>query len=304
MEQKYTFFEAVTEFLMDKKADGLAQKTLATYRGMMQAMTKWIPANTKLEDMTTSFMKRKVAQIASSGLSPNTVRSYTATLKTFFSWCRQNELSDTEITLFLGEETAPELYTTEELQRLLKRPNLRQCTFTEYRNWVIINLLVNNGCRASTIRSMQVRDVHLDASVILIRHTKRRKAQTIPLSQTMQSILEHYLRVRKGGPSDALFPMVNGEPMSESCLKFAIARYNHSRGVDKTSIHLFRHTFARLYLVDCGGDALKLQKLLGHSTLKMTQHYVQIYDPDLVKDFQERSPLDRLQATRIRMPKK
>lgn len=90
----------------------------------------------------------------------------------------------------------------------------------------------------------------------------------------------------------------------EEALQHTIMRYNKARGVQKTSIHMFRHTFARMYLVECGGDALKLQKLLGHTTLQMTQHYVRLFDTDLVKDFQDHSPLEALQPTRIVLRKK
>lgn len=303
MVQNYTFLEAYQEFIVDKRAIGLAEKTLESYIHVFRAVNRWIPEDTKLADMDQSYMKRRVGEMAAAGLSRNTVKSYTATLKSFFSWCRENGLSDTEIALFKGEETVPETYSQEELKALLKRPNLRSCTFSEYRNWVIINLLVNNGIRAATVRAIQIRDVVLDNSVILLRHTKRRKAQTIPLSDTLVRIMAHYMHVRKGKPVDYLFPDVNGNQMSENCLRLAIARYNKAHGVDKTSIHLFRHTFARMYLVDCGGDALKLQKLLGHSTLKMTQHYVQLFDADLVADFKDHSPLDTLQTSRIRMPR-
>nr|MBQ8253020.1 tyrosine-type recombinase/integrase [Lachnospiraceae bacterium] len=75
------------------------------------------------------------------------------------------------------------------------------------------------------------------------------------------------------------------------------------RGVQKTSIHLFRHTFARKYLIDCGGDAFTLQKLLGHSTLAMTKHYCTIFDADLTKNYDNFSPLAQMKSnsTRIRM---
>ena len=72
--------------------------------------------------------------------------------------------------------------------------------------------------------------------------------------------------------------------------------------MDKTSILLFRQSFARKYLVDCGGNAFTLQKLLGHSTLDMTKHYCAIYDVDLIKDFDEFSPLSQLSTKRIKLP--
>ena len=64
----------------------------------------------------------------------------------------------------------------------------------------------------------------------------------------------------------------NGGMLSRNGLKLAIAHHNRSRGVERTSAHLYRHTFARKYLVDCGSDPFMLQKLLRHSTLKMTRH--------------------------------
>ncbi len=36
---------------------------------------------------------------------------------------------------------------------------MKKCVFAEYRNWVIINRLLNNGCRAATIRNIQIKDV-------------------------------------------------------------------------------------------------------------------------------------------------
>ena len=119
----------------------------------------------------------------------------------------------------------------------------------------------------------------------MYRHTKNGKVQVVPLCSKMVSILREYMMIRKGEPEEYLFCNQYGEMLSENALRLAIAHYNRSRGVEKTSIHLFRHTFARKYLVDCGGDAFLLQKLMGHSTLAMTKHYCAIYDADISKNF-------------------
>ena len=95
----------------------------------------------------------------------------------------------------------------------------------------------------------------------------------------------------------------DGEQLTENALRLAVARYNKSRGVTKTSIHLFRHTFARKYLIDCGGDAFTLQKLMGHSTLKMTKHYCAIFDADIAKNYDNFSPLAQMKqgGERVRL---
>lgn len=95
----------------------------------------------------------------------------------------------------------------------------------------------------------------------------------------------------------SLFCTETGTQLTENGLRQSIARYNMRHGVQKTSIHLFRHTFARKYLIDCGGDAFTLPKLLGHSTLAMTKHYCAIYDADLTKNYDNFSPLAQMKAS-------
>jgi len=157
--------------------------------------------------------------------------------------------------------------------------------------------------RAATIRNILIRDVDLPNRVIYLRHTKNKKAQVIPLCDALCAVLREYLRIRGGGDDDFLFPNESGTQLTENGLRCSIANYNNSRGIQKTSIHLFRHTFARKYLVDCGGNAFTLQRLLGHSTLDMTKHYCAIFDADIAKNYEKFSPLAQMQAnsTKIKM---
>ena len=173
---------------------------------------------------------------------------------------------------------------------------MRTCNFAEYRSWVIINLLLNNGCRAASIRNIKNKDVDLCSQVIHLRHTKNKKAQVIPVSSLLSAILSEYMRIRGGSDDDYLFSNIQGEQMTENNLKLSIAKYNKRRGVEKTSIHMFRHTFAKKYLVDCGGNAFTLQRLLGHSTLEMTKHYCAIFDSDITKNYDKFSPLTNFKS--------
>lgn len=76
--------------------------------------------------------------------------------------------------------------------------------------------------------------------------------------------------------------------MTNSAVQHSIARYNEKRDVEKTSIHAFRHTFAKHY-IKSGGNAFKLQKLLGHSSLTVTQDYISLFGEDLAEDFGKHS---------------
>lgn len=279
-----TIEETFSDFIISKKTKGLAEKTLQSYQSQFQAVARHMDVKMDIAMLQKADLDAMIISMRDASLSPNSINSYTRTLKSFFSWCNEQGITRLNIPLYKAEETVKETYSDLELSALLKKPDIRKATFAEYRDWVIINFLLNCGSRAATVRAIQIRDVDLDGGMVFYRHTKNRKAQVIPLCSAMVSILREYLRHRGGEAADYLFCTETGSQLTENGLRQSIARYNTRRGVQKTSIHLFCHTFARKYLIDCGGDAFTLQKLLGHSTLAMTKHYCTIFDADLTKN--------------------
>lgn len=298
--------ETFDDFLLMKKSTGLSDKTLITYKQHFSAIKKHLSVEKPIETMERKDLERMISSMRDTGLAPTSIQSYTRTLKSFFSWCNEEEITDLNLSRYRAQEPIKDTYTDRELELLLKKPNMRTCNFAEYRSWVIINLLLNNGCRAASVRNIKNKDVDLSSQVIYLRHTKNKKTQVIPLSSLLAAILSEYMRIRGGSDDDYLFSNIQGEQMTENNLKLSIAKYNKRRGVQKTSIHLFRHTFAKKYLVDCGGNAFTLQRLLGHSTLEMTKHYCAIFDTDITKNYDKFSPLTNFKSKseRIKMNKR
>ena len=280
-----TIEETFADFIVSRKTKGLAEKTLQSYQSQFQAVARHMDVKMDIAMLQKADLDAMIISMRDASLSPNSINSYTRTLKSFFSWCNEQGITRLNIPLYKAEETVKETYSDAELAALLKKPDIRKATFAEYRDWVIINFLLNGGSRAATVRAIQIRDVDLDGGMVFYRHTKNRKAQVIPLCSAMVAILREYLRHRGGEAADYLFCTETGSQLTENGLRQSIARYNTRRGVQKTSIHLFRHTFARKYLIDCGGDAFTLQKLLGHSALAMTKHHYAIFDADLAKNY-------------------
>jgi len=175
---------------------------------------------------------------------------------------------------------------------LLKKPNPKQCSFTEFRNWVIINYLLGTGNRASTVVNIKIGDVDFSGESIILKKTKNRRQQVIPLSKTLSITIKEYLKFRQGGDEDYLFCNAYGERLTVASLQHAIYCYNRARGVMKTSLHLFRHTFAKKWILN-GGDIFRLQKLLGHSSFNMVREYVNMFENDLKQNFNEFNPLER-----------
>lgn len=281
------------EFVISRIADGLSDVTIRNYRNHIRSISKHLDITMPINTLRRKNLDVMIVSMKKAGLAHNSISAYCRVLRTFLNWCDQEDICSVEVPHIKDKEVIKETYTDEELEKLLKKPG-KNCDFAEYRNWTIINFLMNCGCRASTVRNIRNEDVDLDRRQIIFRHTKNGKPQVVPLCSVMLPVLRDYMKVRRGRADEYLFCDVYGEMLSENALRLAIARYNHSRGVQKTSIHLFRHTFARKYLVDCGGDPFMLQKLLGHSSLKMTKHYCAIYDADIANNFDQFSPLTKI----------
>lgn len=225
--------EVFKRFLLSKKAMGLAEKTLASYQQHFIAIRKHLDVTMLIDYLQKSDLETMTASMRDAKLAANTIRTYTATLNSFFSWCNEEGIADINIPLYKAEETIKETYTDSELEALLNKPNMRACTFSEYRNWVIIYLLVNNGCRAATIRNIMIKDLDLENRVIYLRHIKNKKSQVIQLGDYIGSIFMEYLRIHKVNIGDYLFPNEYGVQVNESCLRLSIARYKKRRGVQK-----------------------------------------------------------------------
>ena len=294
--------EVFDDFVISQTAQGLSEVTLSTYRHHIHSISNHLDIQKPLEALTRKDLEAMVVSMRVAGLAHNSISSYCRVLRTFLNWCKRSGMNVPELPNIKDKETVKEAYTDAELLALLKRP-AKNCSFCEYRNWVIVNFLMNSGCRSATVRNIQNCDVDLDARQVILRHNKNGKIQTIPLCSLMVSILREYMPIRSGTPEDYLFCDQYGGMLSMNGLRLAVARHNQSRGVRKTSAHLYRHTFARKYLVDCGGDAFMLQKLLGHSTLKMTKHYCAIYDADIAKDFDRFSPLAQMNQPKEKIRK-
>ena len=285
--------EVFSFFITSQAAKGVSDKTLANYQSHFKSFSQHLDSSVPMSSLKIETIEQMVVSMRKSGLAHNSISSYLRVFRTFINWCRRRGYSHLTMPNYKDEETVQDTYTDEELRRLLVKPK-REAGFCEYRNWVIINFLLNCGCRSGTLREIRTSDVDLESRQVVYRHTKNRHLQNMPLCSLMIAILKEYMVIRGGAPSDFLFCDIYGNQLSESALKTAIHRYNKKRGVEKTSVHAFRHTFSRKFLIDCHGDAFTLQRLLGHTTLTMTKHYCNIYDSDIVGQFDTLSPLNQI----------
>lgn len=284
--------EVYDEFQRSNETKGLRESSIKHYANNLRSFFAYLAelGVNNIESISVKEYKDFISWLQKKNLKPSTVRAYLGAVKSFLYYAmRKGYLETFDMHLpKLDSIGISEIYTKEEIKRLVKRPaKINKISFAEYRNWVLVCYLLETGNRLSTVINIKVRDVDLNKGIVYLKWTKNRQESLSPLSKEMQLIMKEYIMKAKLDNDNYLFPSVAGGKLSERGLQHAIKSYNKSRGVEKASVHAFRHTFATSYL-GRGGDSLVLQRLLGHATMKTTLKYVQLSSIMLARDAQRR----------------
>lgn len=231
-------------------------------------------------------------------VSIQTVNSYLRGLRAFGRFCMDKGYF-TEFDCPIKEVDPPlkQVYTQKELKALCVKPPIEE--FAQYRNYIVVVLLLATGMRAKTVINLRISDVDLEEGYINLNTTKSHKVVRIGLERKAQRELAEYISYWRTGEevmeTDYLICNAYGEQMTRSGLAKAIATYNQQRGVEKTSIHLFRHTFAKNWITS-GGDIISLAHVLTHSELEMVKRYANLYGSDVKDEIAKHSVLSQIRT--------
>lgn len=297
-----TFMELFEEHQNYCKMVNLSPATIATYKHSTKYFLEFTGEDILCSQINQTLIDDYKLHLIDEGeIKPITINTYIRNISPIIKYGFKKGYIKTNIEFnsLKVQEEIKELYTNEELKVLLKKPNPKNRGFAEFRNWVIINFLLSTGVRARELRNIKISDLDLENCILRLQVTKNKKARIIPVSSALKYVLIEYLTFRHNQKDDEyLFPNIYGEPMPRSTLQMTITKYCKKRGIEKYSLHLFRHKFATEYLRN-GGNPLTLQRILGHSSLKMVNRYIQMNSDDLQQDIDKFNPLDNIVKTRI-----
>lgn len=287
--------EVFERFIRIKKRNNLSPETIRYYDDCFRYFGEFWDLSQKCSDITLDTYYDYIEHLQTNKeANTTTINSYLRGLRTIiYFFMEEGHTKQFKMHLLKSQKQIKETYTEEELEKLLKKPNLKKCNFTEYRNWVMANYFLATGNRLRTVINIKIGHLDFDNYLILLGKTKNGRQQLIPMSKSLADILQEYLSYRKGSDDDYLFCTMHGEQLTRDGTVSLMRKYNLNRGVEKTSIHMYRHTFAKNWILN-GGDIFRLQKILGHSSMDMVKNYVEMFDEDLKKDFESFNPLDNM----------
>lgn len=297
-----TLLEAYEEFILFKKASSLSAKTQFDYDQVCGFFFKHnnLTGHEPVSIITEKFILEWIVKMQQMDIKLSSINHYLGDARVFCYWLMsKGYIRKFKIHLVKGQEPTMRFFSDEEIEILIKKPDPKE-NFTQYRTWVAICFVLATGARASTLINIKISDIDFNNNEITYRHLKNRSVAVIPLSKSLANILRQYLNQWSRENEDGwLFCGTKENQCTVSALHQALDTYCTKRGIKSKGMHALRHSFARGYIIN-GGNALKLQKILTHSTLEMTKRYVQLFGNDLKRDYEIYSPLDNsLQCGKI-----
>ena len=248
------------------------------------------------------------------GKSPRTISWYSANLKSFRNYLKNRRLPDSldnidtkllrEYVLYLlkaQNSPAKDLKPPKIIRKVvstLSDEEIRAILSTfstspsDTRNQTLFMILLDTGLRIGELINLKMEDIHMDEGYLKVLG-KGKKERIVPIGNNAQKALQRYLfrfRPKPINPIiDNVFLSTSSQPLTENSMKLMFTRLAKRSGVCRLHAHLCRHTFATRFLIN-GGDVFSLQQILGHSTLEMVRHYVNLASSHITIQHQKYSP--------------
>lgn len=219
--RKVTVQEGCDKHIRLKKLKNLSPETIKHYEEKYRYFARFFDVTRPCSDITQETIYDYIEYLQKNTKSNTiTINTYLRTLRTLLNYfMREGYMKEFKIELLKEEKGIKETYSEEELERLLKKPNIRKCGFTEYRTWVLANYLFATGNRIRTALNVKTEHLDFNNQLIFLGKTKNGRQQLIPMSNQLSEILQEYLLYRKGKPEDYLFCSVHGTQLTrDKCL--------------------------------------------------------------------------------------
>lgn len=303
----------IVRYLETKRLAKRSPKTISAYDQVLAQFRKWL-AEKEDPPITSDLIREYIHYLtfektrwddhptspdAGVGLSARTVNNVIRCLRIFFNHLAEERVITNNpmdsVEYQTEEKETFEVFADDDVLRLLSAPNRR--VYTGRRDYCMMLVLVDAGLRVRELCNLKKSDVDFKLRQITIRAeiAKTRTTRVVPVSQKTIKELETLINYMDTGEDDYLWLTQFGERYFGDSFAKLLKLYAKRAGVSgaRVSPHTFRHYFAVKFLRE-GGDPMALARILGHSSLDMTQVYVRYTGSDLRAQHDKASPVTSL----------
>ncbi|MDC3413979.1 tyrosine-type recombinase/integrase [Terrihalobacillus insolitus] len=287
-------------FVRDCKLRNLSEHTIQYYRNELTKFMKKLEKEgyeTQPSKITKEDIEDYVLQMMNDNKKETTINANLRAIRSFFNFlekeCYIIKNPAKNLKLVKQKRTVIQTFSRDQIMLLLRQPDTT--TFTGFRDYTMMMLLLETGVRVKELCGIRVNDINWTDSVVTIREAKGFKERNVPIQRTMKKQLMQYQQIRGKLEHDILFVNIDNEPIAIRAVQSAIAKYGRMAGIKdvRCSPHTFRHTFAKMS-VQNGADVFTLQSVLGHSSMDMVRNYVNMFSNELRDNHRKFSPIEKL----------
>lgn len=288
LQQAKNLIEAKDVFIRSCEAKNLSPRTIEFYESALTEFTNHA-GNIPIDRIDEDTVNRFLVYGKKRGLAPGSVAGWARSVKRFINF------HSLKVKVEKVKETAEQIkpFAEAQVELLLKIPD--QKTFSGLRDYAIMVLMLDTGARISEVLGITRQGIDLGTRQIEVLR-KGNKVETLPIGEACAQALKEYLfHVRDLAEGSPVFVSVYNNPMDRHQVYKRLKEYGKRakiRGV-RVSPHTFRHTFAKMYLMN-GGDMESLRKMMGHATLAMVKKYLNLLSKDVQTQHRKYSPADSI----------
>lgn len=293
--------QAIEMFLMEQIARGNTKKTIDVYRRNLSYFVdfyddidvaeldkgKIINYMVYLREKPKNLGHKFKKVDKNKNVSSVTVQSYIRHLKCFLSWLFENEYIEVDLSKKVKLPKAVKC-----IKRILMEDEIKKifwtCNATKEsdRNKLIISLMLHSGLRVNEVVKLNWEDFNSTDNLLTV-FGKGQKERIVPVGEFTSNLIKEYWCYIGKQSSGSMFLTNKRKPITYSTINTMIKRLAKNSGVNRLHSHLLRHTFATRYLMKTKGDLISLQAIMGHTTMKMCQHYLHLATEYTIGQYRE-----------------
>ena len=327
--ENLSFDYQLDEFMLFCRTRQLREKTMNSYEQTLRLFERWCWEELKIQmvdQITENIVRRYISDLMERGkysfycndskkkinyperrrdfrapISVTTINNYIRNLRVFFNWLDRDYLLKKnpmkKIRQLKNNRKSREYLSDDEFKKLVYQ--LDRSYYSEHRDFAMIMLMIDSGMRLGECSVLLVEDVNLAKKQIFLRAdiTKGRKDRMVYFSPKTETIIRRWIQYKdRYTESGYLFPVKHsGEPVNISNFETNFKKYLKRAGLnEEISPHCLRNNFAKRCLMN-GMDIFTLSKILGHSSVRVTEEaYLDLDTDDIQKRYQNFSPISSI----------
>ena len=291
----YEWQEIIDEFLIEIGVRGYAEQTIYNYSTKLINIKDYFTAQgiKFIDDVTKQDVKKWIAEMQKKGMQASTINVTRNRLSKVYDYMIEEDYIQknpcAKVKKLRVQKKIVYPLNDHEIKQMLAIASKNRSKEIGQRNVTMLALMLDAGLRINEVMSLKTEDIL--ENQILIRNAKGNKDRAVALTPILKREMRKYKRLKdKTKHKDCKYFFVSqrggkGTTKIGAEIMQEIKKQMDLRSVVRFSPHTLRHTYAHMCMRN-GMDIYTLSKNMGHSSVTMTQNYLQTLKSD---DFVEKS---------------